>query len=246
MRYQNRVAVVTGGSSGIGLAVVKALLKEGAKVAINGRDPKTLEAVGRELGVLAIQADVANLAELERFYSDVAAGLGKIDFLFANAGIYKAAPLADTTEALFDEIVAVNLKGAFFSVQKALPYLNDGAAVVLNSSVLNQKAWAGNSIYSATKAAVRSLARGLAADLLPRNIRVNAVSPGPTFTPIFGRLGLPEAELQAVAGQILSSIPLKRFGTPEDIANAVLFLGSAGASFMTGAEMVIDGGLGQL
>ena len=246
MRYQNKVAVVTGGSSGIGLAAAKMLVKEGARVAICGRDAASLAEAAKEYGVLAIQADVSKLADIDRFYREVAAAFGKIDFLFANAGIYKAAALEETTEDMFDELIAVNIKGLFFTVQKALPYLNDGAAVVLNSSVLNQKAWAGNSIYAATKAAVRSLARGFAADLIGRQIRVNAVSPGPTFTPIFGRLGLPEAELQAIADQILAGVPLKRFGQPDDIANTALFLGSSEASFMTGAEIVVDGGMGQL
>ena len=246
MRYQNKVAVVTGGSSGIGLETGKMLLKEGAHVAITGRDPVALAAAAKEHGFLAIKADVASLPEMDGFYRKVTNKLGKIDFLFANAGIFKGAPLEDTTEEMFDEMVAINIKGVFFTVQKALPYLNDGAAIVLNSSVLNQKAWAGNSIYSATKAAVRSLARGFAADLVDRKIRVNTISPGPTFTPIFGRLGLPEAELQSIADNILSGIPMKRFGSPEEIANAVLFLGCSDSSFMTGAEIVADGGLGQL
>jgi NAD(P)-dependent dehydrogenase (short-subunit alcohol dehydrogenase family) len=246
MRYQNKVAVVTGGSSGIGLATAKQLVLEGARVAISGRDPKQLDVLAKEYGFLSIRADVANLAEIDRFYAEVAKTLGKIDLLFANAGIYKAAPLADTTEALFDELVAINIKGVFFTVQKALPYLNDNTAIVLNSSILNQKAWVGNSIYSATKAAVRSLARSFAADLAGRGIRVNAVSPGPTFTPIFGRLGLPEAELQGIADQILAGIPMKRFGLPEEIANAVLFLGSAESSFITGAEICVDGGMAQI
>ncbi len=244
MRYENKVAVVTGGTSGIGLSTAQMLASEGARVAICGRDEAALAAARKDFGFLSIRADVSKLADLEHFYQEVSA-LGKIDFLFANAGIYKAAPLADTTEQMFDELIAINIKGLFFTVQKALPYLNEGAAIVLNSSVLNQKAWPGNSIYAATKAAVRSLARGLAADLTDRNIRVNAVSPGPTFTPIFGRLGLPEQELKGIAEQILSGIPMKRFGTSEEIAKAVLFLGCADSSFVTGTELVVDGGLGQ-
>jgi NAD(P)-dependent dehydrogenase (short-subunit alcohol dehydrogenase family) len=246
MRYQNKVAVITGGSSGIGLAVAKQLIQEGARIAISGRDPAALEAAKLAHGFLAIRADVSSLADIDRFYAEVSQAFGKIDFLFANAGIYKAAPLAETSEALFDEVMNINIKGVFFTVQKALPYLNDNAAIVLNSSILNQKAWPGNSIYSASKAAVRSLARSFAVDLIARGIRVNTVSPGPTATPIFGRLGLPEAELQGIAAGILAGIPMKRFGSPEEIASAVLFLGSSESSFMTGAEIAVDGGLAQV
>lgn len=246
MRYQDKVAVVTGGSSGIGLAVAKQLVQEGARVAISGRDPATLEAARKAHGFLAIRADVSSLTEIDRFYADVAQAFGKVDFLFANAGIYKAAPLAETSEALFDEVMDINIKGVFFTVQKALPYLNDNAAIVLNSSILNQKAWPGNSMYSASKAAVRSLARSFAVDLVGRGIRVNTVSPGPTATPIFGRLGLPEVEMQGIAAGILAGIPMQRFGSPEEIASAVLFLGCSDSSFMTGAEISVDGGMAQV
>lgn len=246
MRFENKVAVVTGGSSGIGLAAAKMLAAEGARVAISGRDAAALDAAAKEHGFLALQADVSRMADIDRFYATVSSRLGRIDVLFANAGIYKAAPLTDTTEALFDELMAVNVKGLFFTVQKALPLLNDGAAIVLNSSVLNQKAWPGNSIYSATKAAVRSLARGFACDLVDRGIRVNTISPGPTSTPIFGRLGLPEAELQGIANQIQQAIPMKRFGSADEIAKAVLFLSCADSGFMTGGGIIADGGLAQI
>jgi len=246
MRYKNKVAVITGGNSGIGLETAKKLSTEGAKVAICGRDLKTLNQVADQYGFLAIKVDVSNLLDIDNFYREVASSLGKIDLLFANAGIYKSIPLLETTEALYDEIVDTNIKGLFFTVQKSIPHMNSDAAIVLTSSVLNHKAWAGNSIYSATKAAVRSLARSFAVDLLDKKIRVNAVSPGPTFTPIFGRLGLPDDELKNVADHIMSGIPLKRFGTTEDIANAVLFLGCSDSAFMTGAEIVVDGGLGQI
>lgn len=246
MTFKNKTVLVTGGNSGIGLTTAQRFAKEGAKVVICGRDKTSLELAAKENNLIAIQCDVANMAELDKLYKEVNQKVGKIDVLFANAGIYKTAPLEQTTESLFDEVMSINLKGLFFSVQKALPYLNDGASIVLTSSVLNHKAWPGNSIYSATKAAVRSLARSFAVDLLPRKIRVNTVSPGPTFTPIFGRLGLPEAELQTIANQVLESIPLKRFGSSEDIANAVLFLASDASSFMTGGDVEVDGGLGQI
>jgi NAD(P)-dependent dehydrogenase (short-subunit alcohol dehydrogenase family) len=172
--------------------------------------------------------------------------VGRIDVLFANAGIYKAAPLADTSEAFFDETMDINLKGLFFTVQLALPHLNDGAAIILNSSTVNTKGWPGIAVYSATKAAVRSLARTFAAELLPRGIRVNAVSPGATFTPMFGRLGLRKEELDATAAAILKMVPAGRFATAEDIAAGVAYLGSSDAAYVVGAELTIDGGLGQI
>ena len=246
MRYKNKVAVITGGNSGIGLETAKKLSAEGARVAICGRDLTSLNQVASEYGFLAIKTDVSKLSNIDEFFREVAKSLGKIDLLFANAGIYKSIPLLDTTEELYDEIVNTNIKGLFFTVQKSIPYMNPDSAIVLTSSVLNHKAWAGNSIYSATKAAVRSLTRTFAVDLLEKKIRVNTISPGPTFTPIFGRLGLSNDELKNVADQIMSNIPLKRFGTAEDIANAVLFLGCSDSAFMTGAEIVVDGGLGQV
>ncbi len=230
-RYTNKVAVVTGGNSGIGLAAAKMLKAEGAKVVIVGRDSTTLDATA---------------AEFDRMYTEIAERAGKIDFLFANAGIYKAMPLAETTEAFFDEQVNINFKGLFFTVQKALRHLNDGAAIVLTSSVVNGKGWPDASVYSATKAAVRSLARSFSAELLPRGIRVNAISPGATFTPIFGRLGLSDSEMKATADGILNMIPMRRFATPEDIAHGVLYLGSPEAAYVVGAELTIDGGMGQI
>jgi NAD(P)-dependent dehydrogenase (short-subunit alcohol dehydrogenase family) len=245
-RYTGKTAVITGGNSGIGLATAVRLQSEGAKVVIVGRDRATLSAAAANHGFIAVQADVGRLADIERMYREIATAVGKIDVLFANAGIYKAAPLADTTEAFFDETVAINLKGLFFTVQRALPHLNDGAAVILNSSTVNTKGWPGIAVYSATKAAVRSLARTFAAELLPRGIRVNTVSPGATFTPIFGRLGLSQEQLEATAAGLLKSIPAGRFATAEDIAAGVAYLGSADASYVVGAELTIDGGLGQI
>jgi NAD(P)-dependent dehydrogenase (short-subunit alcohol dehydrogenase family) len=245
-RYTGKVAVITGGNSGIGLATAIRLKAEGATVVIVGRDPATLAAASREHGLVAVAADVAKLADIDRLYVQVAAKVGKIDVLFANAGIYKSTPLADTSEAFFDETVDINLKGLFFTVQRALPHLNDGAAIVLNSSTVTSKGWPGIAVYSATKAAVRSLARSFSAELLPRGIRVNVVSPGATFTPIFGRLGLSAAELEATAAGLLKMVPAGRFATPEDIAAGVAYLASAEAAYVVGAELTIDGGLGQL
>jgi len=245
-RYTGKVALITGGNSGIGLSTAKRLKKEGATVVISGRDAKTLNAAAAEFGFIAIRADVARLPEIEKMYREAVEKVGKIDVLFANAGIYKASPLADTTEAFFDESVDINFKGLFFTVQKALPYLNDGAAIILNSSTVTSKGWPGIAVYSATKAAVRSLARSFSAELLPRGIRVNTVSPGATFTPIFGRLGLSAAELDATAAALLKMVPIGRFASAEDIAAGVAFLGSSDAAYVVGGELTIDGGLGQL
>ena len=245
-RYTGKVALITGGNSGIGLATAKRLKEEGATVVIAGRDAKTLNAAAAEFGFIAIRADVARLPEIEKMYREAVERVGKIDVLFANAGIYKASSLADTTEAFFDESVDINFKGLFFTVQKALPYLNDGAAIILNSSTVTSKGWPGIAVYSATKAAVRSLARSFSAELLPRGIRVNTVSPGATFTPIFGRLGLSAAELDATAAELLKKVPIGRFASAEDIAAGVAFLGSSDAAYVVGGELTIDGGLGQL
>jgi NAD(P)-dependent dehydrogenase (short-subunit alcohol dehydrogenase family) len=245
-RYTGKVALITGGNSGIGLATAKRLKEEGATVVISGRDAKTLNAAAAEFGFTAIRADVARLPEIEKMYREAVEKVGKIDVLFANAGIYKASSLAETTEAFFDETVDINFKGLFFTVQKALPYLNDGAAIILNSSTVTSKGWPGIAVYSATKAAVRSLARSFSAELLPRGIRVNTVSPGATFTPIFGRLGLSAAELDATAAGLLKMVPIGRFASAEDIAAGVAYLGSSDAAYVIGGELTIDGGLGQL
>lgn len=245
-RFAGKVALITGGNSGIGLATALRLKQEGAQVVIVGRDAATLAAAGAENGFVTIQADVAKIADIERMYREASAKVGKIDVLFANAGIYKAAPLAQTTEAFYDESMDVNLKGLFFTVQRALPHLNDGASVILNSSTVNTKGWPGVAVYSATKAAVRSLARSFSAELLPRGIRVNTVSPGVTFTPIFGRLGLSKEQIDATAAGLLKMVPAGRFATAEDIAAGVAYLASADAAYVIGAELTIDGGLGQL
>jgi NAD(P)-dependent dehydrogenase (short-subunit alcohol dehydrogenase family) len=245
-RYNGKTVVITGSNSGIGLATAVRLQQEGARVVIVGRDAATLAAAAKAHGFTTIQADVGRLEDIERMYAEIASKVGKVDVLFANAGIYKAVPLADTTEAFYDETMNINLKGLFFTVQRALPHLNDGAAIILNSSTVNTKGWPGIAVYSATKAAVRSLARSFAAELLPRGIRVNAVSPGATYTPIFGRLGLEKEQLDAAAASILKMVPAGRFATAEDIAAGVAYLGSSDAAYVVGAELTIDGGLGQI
>jgi len=242
------VAVVTGGNSGIGLATAKRLQQEGARVAISGRSRKTLDEAVRTIGngVLAIQADVAKMAELDKLYAEVSQKLGKIDVLFVNAGVAKLAPLAETSESLYDEQFDINIKGAYFTIQKALPLLNDGASIILNTSVADSQGNVGTSAYSATKAALRSLARTAAAELVGRGIRVNAVAPGPIVTPIFGRTGLPQETVDEWAKAIVERVPMKRFGQPEEVAATVAFLASQDASYITGVEINVDGGLGQI
>jgi NAD(P)-dependent dehydrogenase (short-subunit alcohol dehydrogenase family) len=247
-RFEGKSAVITGGNSGIGLATAKQFHDEGAKVAISGRDQKTLDAAVKTIGpdTLAVKADVAKLAELDRFFAQVSAKFGKIDALFANAGIAKFAPAAASSEQLFDETFDINVKGLFFTLQKAIPLLNDNAGIVLNASVVSTKGSPATSIYSASKAAVRSLARTFAAELLDRGIRVNVVSPGPIYPPILEKGGMPQAGVDAFAEQVKARVPMKRLGTPEEVAHAVLFLASSEASYITGVDLNVDGGFGQI
>lgn len=247
-RLEGKVAVVTGGNSGIGLATAKRLQEEGARVVISGRSKKTLDEAVKTIGngVVAVQADVAKLEDLEKLYAQVSQTLGKIDVLFVNAGVAKFAPLAETSESMYDEQFDINIKGAYFTIQKALPLLNDGASIIFNTSVVDSKGTAGTSAYSATKAALRSLARTAAAELVGRNIRVNTVAPGPIVTPIFGKTGLPQEAIDEFAKETVAKVPMRRFGQPEEVAGAVAFLASQDASYITGVEINVDGGLGQI
>lgn len=247
-RLTGKVAVVTGGNSGIGLATAQLFREEGARVAISGRDQKTLDEAVKKIGgnVLAVRADVSKLGDLDKFYKAVSQKFGKIDIIFANAGIAKFVPFADSTEALFDETFDINVKGVYFTIQKALPLLNDGASIIINSSVVNETGAAAASVYAATKAAVRSFARTLTTELVDRGIRVNVVSPGPITTPIFGRTGLPQEAVDEFARDIKTKVPMKRFGKPEEVADTVLFLASGASSYITGVDINVDGGLGQV
>jgi NAD(P)-dependent dehydrogenase (short-subunit alcohol dehydrogenase family) len=247
-RFEGKTVAITGGNSGIGLATAKLFRAEGARVAIAGRDQKTLDEAAKTIGgdTLAVKADVSKLADIDKFFTQVAAKFGKIDALFANAGIAKFAPAGDSSEQLFDESFDVNVKGLYFTLQKALAHLNDNAGIVLNSSVVNSKGSATMSVYAATKAAVRSLARTFASELVDRGIRVNVVSPGPITTPIFGRTGLPQAAVDEFASHVKAQVPMKRFGTPEEVGHAVLFLASPEASYITGVDLNVDGGMGQV
>ena len=245
---RGKVAVVTGGNSGIGLATAKRFREEGARVAISGRDQKTLDEAVKTIGgdVIAVRGDVSKVADLDKFYKIVGDKFGNIDVLFANAGVAKFAPFADSTESMFDETFDINVKGVFFSIQKALPLLNDGASIIINSSVVNETGIAAASVYSATKAAVRSFARTLTTELVDRGIRVNVVSPGPITTPIFGRMGLPKEALDELARDVQTKVPMKRFGKPEEIASTVLFLATPESSYITGVDINVDGGMGQV
>jgi NAD(P)-dependent dehydrogenase (short-subunit alcohol dehydrogenase family) len=247
-RLEGKVAVVTGGNSGIGFATARRLQEEGARVAISGRSKKTLDEAVKTIGngVLAVQADVSNLANIDKLYAEVSQKLGKIDVLFVNAGVAKFAPLAETSESTYDEQFDINIKGAYFTIQKALPLLNEGASIILNTSVADSNGTVGASAYSATKAALRSLARTAAAELVGRGIRVNAVAPGPIFTPIFGRTGLPQEAVDQFAKDVVARVPMKRFGQPEEVAGVVVFLASQDASYITGVEINVDGGVGQI
>ena len=247
-RFSDKVAVVTGGNSGIGLATAKAFVREGAHVAITGRSPATLKAAQQELGrdALVIQADMSRVPEIETAMDQIRRRFDRIDALFVNAGIGRFVPFEEVTEEFFDEIVATNLKGAYFTIQKAVPLLARDAAVVLNASINAHMGMPNSSVYGASKAAVVNLAKTLSADLLSRGVRVNVISPGPVKTPILDRMGLPEEETRQIKEWITEQVPIKRFGTPDEIAAAVLFLTSTESAFIVGTELVIDGGMIQL
>lgn len=247
-KMENKVAVVTGGSSGIGLAIAKRFAQEGAQVVITGRNQKSIDQAIAEIGDngLGIQGDVSNLNDLSRIYQTVADHFGKVDTLIVNAGVYVLAPLADFTEEQFDQVSDINFKGAFFSVQKALPVLKNGASVVLVSSTVNGKGIPNHAAYSATKAAVRSLARSFSAELLDRKIRVNALTPGPVDTPVFASVAGSAEEALAMKEAMGNFAPVKRVAQPEELAAAALYLASDDSSFMLGAELLLDGGLRDL
>ena len=247
-KLEGKVAVITGGNSGIGLATAKEFREQGAKVVITGRDQRTLDEAVREIGgdVLAVRSDASNLTDIDKLFEAVEERFGHIDVLFVNAGVAKFAPIEAVTEESFDSIMNINFKGAYFTIQKALPFLNDNASIVLNTSINANIGMPNSSVYAASKAALITLARTLSAELIGRGIRVNAVSPGPIATPIFNRVGLPPEALEATRNSLTDQVPMKRFGRPEEIAKTVLFLASTDSSFLLGTEIVADGGMSQL
>jgi NAD(P)-dependent dehydrogenase (short-subunit alcohol dehydrogenase family) len=247
-KLDGKIALVTGANSGIGFATAKRFVSEGAYVFITGRRDAELARAAREIGenVTAVQGDVSNLDDLDRLFARIKQDKGRLDVLFANAGIATLAPFGTITEELYESIFGVNVKGLLFTVQKALPLMPDGASIVLNSSIVGSKGLSANSVYSASKAAVRSFARTWTTDLKDRRIRVNAVSPGSIDTPgLSGLLGSSEAGQQRLK-MISSSVPLGRIGTPDEIAKAVVFLASDDSSYVSGIELFVDGGFAQV
>ncbi|MBN8534413.1 MAG: glucose 1-dehydrogenase [Rhizobiales bacterium] len=247
-KLTNKVAVVTGGNSGIGLSTAKAFIDEGAKVVIFGRDQATLDRAVETLGkdAAGVKGDVTSDADLTRLFDMTKAHFGKVDVVFANAGIAEFRPVEAANDEHFDKLFEINVKGAFKTIQKAVPALNDGASIILTTSAADDTGFAGTSVYSATKAAVRSFARTFSAELVRRNIRVNAVSPGPVATPLYGRMGMSEEEAKGIESHFASLVPLKRFAEAHEIAQAVVFLASSDSSYVVGTELVVDGGLTQL
>ena len=247
-KLEGKVAVITGGNSGMGLATAKLFVAEGAKVVITGRRQPELDAAVKEIGrdTTGVRGDVSNLADLDRLYEVVKQKHGHIDVLFANAGTGELAALGQITEAHYDKLFDTNVKGLLFTVQKALPLIRDGGSIILNASIASIRGTAAFSVYSATKAAVRSFARTWTSDLKARKVRVNALCPGPIDTPIFDGMAESKDEVEKIKTGFASTVPLGRMGTVDEIAKAALFLASDDSSFVTGIELFVDGGKAQV
>jgi NAD(P)-dependent dehydrogenase (short-subunit alcohol dehydrogenase family) len=247
-KLAGKIALVTGGNGGLGLAAAKRFVAEGATVYITGRRQQELDSAVREIGagVVGIQGDIANLADLDRMFATIRERSGRLDILFANAGIGEFVPLGQITEAHFDKIFGVNVRGTVFTVQKALPLMRHGGTIVINGSMVSVKGMAAFSVYAATKAALRSFARTWSVDLKGRGIRINVVSPGTVITPGYTRSGMSDAQIDQIKEGVAATTPLGRVGTPDEIANAVVFLASDESSYMTGADLFVDGGAAQV
>jgi len=244
---QNKTAVITGGNSGIGFATAEEFISQGAKVLFTGRKQDLVNEAASQLGAVGIVSDQSDLSQIDKLVKKASTEFGKVDILVINAGIFSIVPFELVTEKNYDSIMSINLKGVFFTLQKFIPLLNDGSSVVMTSALGATTSGApGTSVYNATRAAVNSLARSLSFELAPKGIRVNTVSPGPIETPIFGKVGLPAEAIQQMAGAMQQRIPLKRFGTAADVAKLITFLASSDASFITGSEYLIDGGIGRV
>jgi NAD(P)-dependent dehydrogenase (short-subunit alcohol dehydrogenase family) len=249
-RLDGKIAVITGGNSGIGLATAQRFVDEGAYVFITGRRQTELDASVKQIGknIIGIQGDISNLADLDRLYDTVKQQKGRIDVLFANAGIIEFAPLGSITESHFDKIFSINVKGLLFTVQKALPLFQDSGSIILTASIGGSKGFEGISVYDATKAAIRSFARSWTVDLKNRKIRINAISPGPIATPMVSSVGtgLSEEQVEQFTASIVNTVPLGRMGNADEVAKAVSFLASDDSSYITGIELFVDGGMAQV
>jgi len=247
-KLKGKTVLITGGSSGIGLASAKLFLEHGARLAITGRDPDGLARAREELGseTLIIRSDAGNLAEIATTMQQVENHFKRLDVLFVNAGIATAAPIELVSESQFDDIMGINFKGVFFTIQKALPLFGANASVIVTTSIANQLGVPNFSVYGASKAALRSLVRSLGLELIERGIRINAISPGPIATPIFDRFGLPPDMAQEIKSEIEQKSPSKRFGTPQEVAKVALFLASEDSAYLVGEEIVVDGGMSLL
>ena len=247
-KLEGKVAVITGGNSGIGLATARRFVAEGAHVFITGRRQAELDEAVRQIGqnVTGVPGDVSNLADMDRLFATVKRQQGRLDVLFANAGFLALAPLGSISEEHFDKLFAINVKGLLFTVQKALPLLTDGASIILNASVASIKGVEACSVYSGSKAAVRSFVRCWTTELRHRKIRVNAISAGPTETPGFNKPGGTQEQIDEMKANVIAAVPLGRMGTPDEVANAAVFLASDDSSYVTGIELFVDGGMAQV
>ncbi|WP_299554613.1 glucose 1-dehydrogenase [Seonamhaeicola sp.] len=247
-KLKNKVAVITGANSGIGLATAKLYLKEGAKVVLSGRRQEALDEVTKELegDFITVLADAGKPEDNKKLIEAAVSHYGNIDVLFLNAGIAPVTPAADVTEEHYDNVFNINVKGPILTVKEALPSMNDGGSILFTTSIVHKKGFDGLGVYSASKGALRAYSRVLTSEVKPRGIRVNSIAPGPIETPLYGKMGFPEENLDEISKGFASAVPLGRFGKSEEIANAALFLASDEGSYVNGAELEIDGGISQI